>query len=90
MNRLQALGFVERTPSPVSRRELELRLTVRCKTYLRELRARREDALLAAIETMAPAARAALLKGLRGFRAAVEEKTAVHRPHVRESASRTA
>ncbi|MFE7775274.1 MarR family winged helix-turn-helix transcriptional regulator [Streptomyces sp. NPDC057445] len=70
-DRLEALGFVERTPSPVSRRELTLRLTGQGRAYLVELRARREEILLAAIEVMGPASRAALLEGLDGFRDAV-------------------
>lgn len=71
-DRLQALGFVERAPSPVSRRELELRLTAQGRTYLRDLRARREEALLASIAAMPAAARQALVDGLAGFRHALE------------------
>lgn len=71
-DRLQALGFVERTASPVSRRELELRLTRRGKAHLADLRARREEALMAVISTMTPSARKALGEGLTGFRAAAE------------------
>ncbi|NDZ77967.1 MarR family transcriptional regulator [Streptomyces sp. SID10853] len=71
-DRLQALGFVERAPSPVSRRELELRLTPQGRTYLRDLRARREEALLASIAAMPAAARQALVDGLAGFRHALE------------------
>ncbi|MFJ6632367.1 MarR family winged helix-turn-helix transcriptional regulator [Streptomyces sp. NPDC091376] len=70
-DRLEAMGFVERTPSPVSRRELTLRLTAHGRAYLSELRSRREEILLAAIEAMGPASRAALLEGLNGFRNAV-------------------
>ncbi|WP_228983947.1 MarR family transcriptional regulator [Streptomyces sp. DH12] len=70
-DRLEALGFVERGPSPVSRRELELRLTGHGKAYLRELRARREEVLLSSIAGMTPTAREALSKGLRGFRDAI-------------------
>lgn len=71
-DRLQALGFVERSPSPVSRRELELHLTPRGSDYLRDLRLRREEALTATIATMPPRARTALLEGLKGFRDAAE------------------
>ncbi|MFE3323723.1 MarR family winged helix-turn-helix transcriptional regulator [Streptomyces sp. NPDC059176] len=70
-HRLESLGFVERTRSSVSRRELELRLTDRGRRCLAELRARREGVLMAAIEAMAPASRIALLEGLDGFRRAV-------------------
>lgn len=72
-DRLQAVGFVERAPSPASRRELELRLTGRGRTYLRDLRGLREQALAAALATMSPTARKALVEGLQGFRAAMDE-----------------
>ncbi|MFC9731913.1 MarR family transcriptional regulator [Streptomyces roseolus] len=71
-DRLEALGFVRRLPSPVSRRQLELHLTARGKAYLRDLRAQREEALLAVIADMSPTSRKALLRGLNGFREAVE------------------
>lgn len=67
-DRLQATGFVERTPSPVSRRELELRLTGHGREYLADLRMRRENVLMSTIDAMPPTARRALLEGLRGFR----------------------
>lgn len=72
-DRLEALGYVKRTASPVSRREVELRLTAPGRSYLRDLRARREEALVAAVEAMPPGARAALVYGLGEFRAAVDE-----------------
>ncbi|QGV76855.1 MarR family winged helix-turn-helix transcriptional regulator [Streptomyces ficellus] len=71
-DRLDALGFVERTPSSSSRRELELRLSSRGESYLRDLRSRREAALLEVISAMPPAERAALAAGLSGFRVAFE------------------
>ncbi|MFI8324098.1 MarR family winged helix-turn-helix transcriptional regulator [Streptomyces sp. NPDC085529] len=70
-DRLEALGFVQRLPSPVSRRQLELHLTVHGKAYLRDLRVQREEALLAVIADMSPASRKALLRGLAGFHEAV-------------------
>ncbi|MFJ5708604.1 MarR family winged helix-turn-helix transcriptional regulator [Streptomyces sp. NPDC093105] len=70
-DRLEALGFVQRLPSPVSRRQLELHLTVHGKAYLRDLRVQREEALLAVIAGMSPASRKALLRGLTGFHEAV-------------------
>ncbi|MEV7192888.1 MarR family transcriptional regulator [Streptomyces sp. NPDC093510] len=71
-DRLHALGFIERSLSSASRRELELRLSSRGESYLNELRARRESALLEAISEMRPAERSALVKGLSGFRRSVE------------------
>lgn len=72
-DRLEALGFVRRLPSPVSRRQLELHLTARGKTYLQDLRAQREKALLSVIAGMSPASRKALLRGLAGFHEALGE-----------------
>ncbi|MEU6081608.1 MarR family transcriptional regulator [Streptomyces sp. NPDC047108] len=72
-DRLQVLGLVERGASPASRREVDIRLSERGEAYLADLRARREEALLLAIGTMTAAARDALVEGLAGFRAAVEE-----------------
>ncbi|MEU0373154.1 MarR family transcriptional regulator [Streptomyces sp. NPDC006283] len=70
-DRLEALGFVQRLPSPVSRRELELHLTARGKAYLRDLRAQRQEALLAVVAGMPPSGRNALLKGLTSFQDAL-------------------
>ncbi|GAA2663021.1 MarR family transcriptional regulator [Streptomyces lunalinharesii] len=70
-DRLQALGFIERVPSEVNRRERHVRLTGEGAAYLAGLRVRREEALLVAIDAMPPAARRALAEGLRGFRQAV-------------------
>ncbi|MFF8830853.1 MarR family winged helix-turn-helix transcriptional regulator [Streptomyces sp. NPDC015131] len=71
-DRLDALGFVERSPSSSSRRELELRLSARGVSYLADLRTRREAALLGVISAMPSAERAALAAGLSSFRLAVE------------------
>ncbi|MEU8953046.1 MarR family transcriptional regulator [Streptomyces sp. NPDC048518] len=71
-DRLHALGFIERSLSSASRRELELRLSSRGENYLNELRARRESALLEAISAMRPSERSALVKGLSGFHRSVE------------------
>ncbi|MFF8288697.1 MarR family winged helix-turn-helix transcriptional regulator [Streptomyces sp. NPDC016309] len=74
-DRLDALGFIERSPSTASRRELELRLSSRGESYLKDLRARRQTALLDVISAMPPAQRAALATGLNGFRLALEDTT---------------
>lgn len=66
-DRLQSLGFVERTPSPASRRELELRLSAHGRAYLRELREKRELELTEALDAMSRTRRADLLQGLRGL-----------------------
>jgi DNA-binding MarR family transcriptional regulator len=72
-DRLEALGYVQRTASPVSRRELELHLTTHGRAYLRNLRAKRQDALQALIAEMTPAERKALRVGLTGFQDALDE-----------------
>ncbi|XTP09989.1 MarR family winged helix-turn-helix transcriptional regulator [Streptomyces albus subsp. chlorinus] len=78
-DRLQALGFLERMPSPVSRRELELRLTRQGRTYLSDLRLRREEALTATLAAMPPRARRQLGEGLRAFRDAAERAAPARR-----------
>ncbi|MFF5932394.1 MarR family winged helix-turn-helix transcriptional regulator [Streptomyces sp. NPDC012508] len=78
-DRLEALGFVQRLPSPVSRRQLELHLTVRGKAYLKDLRAQREEALLAVVAAMSPTTRKALLRGLTGFQDALDKEGAAPR-----------
>ncbi|MCP9946889.1 MarR family transcriptional regulator [Streptomyces somaliensis] len=72
-DRLEALGFVERLSSSVSRRELELRLTSPARACLDELRAHREEVLTTAVAAMRPSVRAALLEGLHGLRASLED-----------------
>ncbi len=70
-DRLHAIGFVERTPSSASRREVELRLTGAGTRYLSDLRTRREAALAEVVATMAPEEQAAFARGLAFFRSAV-------------------
>ncbi|MFH8796592.1 MarR family winged helix-turn-helix transcriptional regulator [Streptomyces sp. NPDC017941] len=79
-DRLQALGLVERTQSRVSRRELTLHLTGPGRTYLADLRSRREKALTAVIAGMSGPARACLVEGLSGFRECAD-KTPTTRMH---------
>ncbi|MGI5347501.1 MarR family winged helix-turn-helix transcriptional regulator [Streptomyces sp. CA-250714] len=81
-DRLEAIGFVERSPSPTSRRELELRLTRRGRAYLRGLREQREEALLEILTTMPSHERDALLKGLKGFVSAAEGASSYPAPAV--------
>ncbi|MFJ7969631.1 MarR family winged helix-turn-helix transcriptional regulator [Streptomyces sp. NPDC096324] len=69
-DRLQAVGFVERAPSATSRRELRLFLSPQGRSFLAELRARREEVLEAVLAQMPAAGRAALVEGLAAFCAA--------------------
>lgn len=79
-DRLQAMGYLDRTPSPISRRELELHLTTKARKYLAELRTRREQALLSVLERMPAKARRDLTKGLQSFRFATQEQQAPESP----------
>ncbi|MEI7033462.1 MarR family winged helix-turn-helix transcriptional regulator [Streptomyces pratensis] len=73
-DRMEAMGLVQREPSPVSRREVELRLSLRGRTLLEEYRALRAGELNAVLDRMGPAAVAALAEGLRAFHAAASER----------------
>lgn len=75
-DRLEAIGLVERVPSPASRRELQLHLTERAEQYLAELRARREKALLDILDRMSAPTRRSLVQGLQGFRTAARSERA--------------
>ncbi|KPC84199.1 MULTISPECIES: MarR family winged helix-turn-helix transcriptional regulator [Streptomyces] len=72
-DRLQAAGFVGRTPRPDDRREMLLELTEAGAAHLRDVRRRREQALYQAMQRMTPAAREALTTGLSAFCEAAEE-----------------
>lgn len=66
-DRLQATGFLRRTPRAEDRRETELRLTDVGQAHLRALRQRREQYLRTTMGEMPPAARHALTIGLAAF-----------------------
>ncbi|GAA1077434.1 MarR family transcriptional regulator [Nocardiopsis metallicus] len=71
-DRLEAVGFVNRTASPNSRRELRVWLTESGRSYLRDLRARRERELHAVVARMPPRKRAMLMEGLTAFQEAAD------------------
>ena len=83
-DRLEAAGFVNRTPSPSSRRELRLWLTDEGRAFLQDLRGRREKELHAVISRMPPKERAMLLEGLMSFQeaAAQDEDAQVEDPRL--------
>ncbi|MFD5975402.1 MarR family winged helix-turn-helix transcriptional regulator [Streptomyces bacillaris] len=70
-DRLEALGFVRRSSSPASRREVELRLTAQGRAHLDRLRARREERLAAVLARVTPASRARLMEAVEVVRAAL-------------------
>lgn len=78
-DRLQAVGFVERTPNPDNRREVLLHLTARGREYLRELRAQRQRSLTPVLDALPTEARAALVTGLTAFRDGVLAQRDSHR-----------
>ncbi|MFG2867450.1 MarR family winged helix-turn-helix transcriptional regulator [Streptomyces sp. NPDC048338] len=66
-DRLVAAGFVERVISPLDRREVRLHLSDQGRTFLGDLRERREQELRAVLDLMPAAKRTALLEGLEAF-----------------------
>lgn len=78
-DRMEAMGLVQRAPSPTSRRELELRLTGRGRALLEECRAIRTRELSAVLERMQPAEVAALTHGLAAFRSAASQRLGASR-----------
>ncbi|MER6699515.1 MarR family winged helix-turn-helix transcriptional regulator [Streptomyces fimicarius] len=73
-DRMEAMGLLQRAPSPTSRREVELRLSPRGRALLEEYRALRAAELNAVLERMDPAALASLTEGLAAFHAAASER----------------
>ncbi|MFI7325387.1 MarR family winged helix-turn-helix transcriptional regulator [Streptomyces rubiginosohelvolus] len=78
-DRMEAMGLVLRAPSPTSRREVELRLSMRGRALLEGYRALRAAELNAVLERMAPADLAALTDGLAAFRDAASERLSPER-----------
>lgn len=72
-DRLEAAGLINRTPSPSSRRELRLWLTDEGRSFLQDLRNRREKELHTVISRMPPKDRAMLLEGLTSFQEAAAQ-----------------
>ncbi|MET9361698.1 MarR family transcriptional regulator [Streptomyces sp. NPDC006632] len=70
-DRLQMAGFLERLPSPDSRREVTLRLTAVGKRHLEQIRNEREATLALAIEAMPQEDRRALATGLAALQSAI-------------------
>ncbi|MGW9303884.1 MarR family winged helix-turn-helix transcriptional regulator [Streptomyces cyaneofuscatus] len=89
-DRLEAIGFVRRSSSTASRREVELRLTAQGRVHLDRLRVRREERLAAVLARASPASRARLMEAVEAIRVALTAAvraepaeppdTGVHRP----------
>ncbi|NBM19125.1 MarR family transcriptional regulator [Streptomyces sp. GC420] len=73
-DRMEAMGLVQRSPSPTSRREVELRLSPRGHKVLEEYRAVRGREISAVLGRMEPAAVAALAEGLAAFESAAAKQ----------------
>ena len=71
-DRLVASGLVDRVPGRVDRREIALYLTPSSRALLDDLRTARRAVLTVVLERMSPAGRAALIRGLSEFAAAVD------------------
>ncbi|WP_333770733.1 MarR family winged helix-turn-helix transcriptional regulator [Streptomyces sp. IBSBF 2435] len=69
-DRLEALGFVARSPNSANRREKDLRLADAGRAHLRQLRLWREAELQKTIAAMPPEAQVDLLRGIQAFRTA--------------------
>jgi DNA-binding MarR family transcriptional regulator len=66
-DRLQAAGLVEREVSASDRREIRLHLSGRGRSFLADLRLRRQEALSVVLDRMTARDRAALARGLEAF-----------------------
>ncbi|MEU6592321.1 MarR family transcriptional regulator [Streptomyces sp. NPDC046881] len=77
-DRLEAAGMLERALHPHNRREVQLRLTGQGRRVLGDVARRRSQALAGVLARMAPAERAALVRGMKAFLTAQGE--APHRP----------
>ncbi|MGW6486174.1 MarR family winged helix-turn-helix transcriptional regulator [Streptomyces sp. NPDC055056] len=71
IDRLQALGFVERRPCPDSRREVLLGMTPAGRDHLAQLRERRDQLLRQALTSMPSHQRAALAESLAALQRAL-------------------
>jgi DNA-binding MarR family transcriptional regulator len=76
-DRLIAAGMLDREPSPVDRREVCLRLTTAGQELLEDLRDDRRRRIGEVLDGMAPAARGALLRGLREFTRAARRREVI-------------
>jgi DNA-binding MarR family transcriptional regulator len=76
-DRMEAMGLVVRSPSPTSRREVELRLSRRGHKALDEHRAFRTREVELVLEQMDPSAIVMLAEGLLAFRDAAGERLGV-------------
>lgn len=77
-DRMEAMGLVVRSPSPTSRREVELRLDRRGHTVLDEYRAFRTREVGIVLERMDPSDVLTLAEGLSAFRAAATGRLGAH------------
>ncbi|MGW6212377.1 MarR family winged helix-turn-helix transcriptional regulator [Streptomyces sp. NPDC055109] len=77
VDRLQALGFIERRPCPDSGREVLLILTGAGRRHLEQLRERREGLLLRALGAMPGPQRAAMTQGLACLQSVLVDQPAL-------------
>ncbi|MFD8733084.1 MarR family winged helix-turn-helix transcriptional regulator [Streptomyces sp. NPDC059611] len=70
-DRLEAVGFVRRSSSAASRREVELRLTPQGRAHLDRLRFLREERLVLVLARITPEARSRLADAMEAIRSAL-------------------
>jgi DNA-binding MarR family transcriptional regulator len=75
-DRMEAMGLVYRSPSPTSRREVELRLSPQGHTVLDDYRGFRTREVRTVLDQMDPADILMLANGLTAFRAAADARLA--------------
>jgi DNA-binding MarR family transcriptional regulator len=73
-DRLEAMGMIERSPSPASRREVRLHLSKSGHAFMAELRTRRIQELQTVMARMPSGTRQALVRGLEAFRDAAHDE----------------
>ncbi|MEV5437415.1 MarR family winged helix-turn-helix transcriptional regulator [Streptomyces sp. NPDC052682] len=71
-DRLEAAGLLERALHPHKRREVRLSLTTHGRNVLKDVAARRAQALAATLAAMGPEERTALSRGMKAFLAALD------------------
>ncbi|MFF8731948.1 MarR family winged helix-turn-helix transcriptional regulator [Streptomyces sp. NPDC015171] len=73
-DRLEAAGMLERALHPYNRREVQLRLTGQGRRVMGDVARRRTQALDELLAAMEPAARSALIRGMKGIASVQDQR----------------
>ena len=76
VDRLVAMGLIDRRPNPQSRREVVIELTARGRTVVESVTEHRRDAIAQVVSRMLPADQRGLIRALTAFTAAGNEPPA--------------